>query len=113
MTERSTTTTSACDGFAVVPGELLGHADEAERIGGQLRGDRATVDGIHLDRAAFGELCQLLPEALAPLASAIAGATGALADSLAENAVQLREAAALYGDGDSCAAESLHRLELP
>jgi hypothetical protein len=98
------------EGVRVVPTDLITHAAAMERIAAQVGTDGAAIDGNRPDRAAYGELCQLLPTAMDPVVTRIALAAQALSESLTDTARRLRTSVAGYRDGDAQAAEAYRRL---
>jgi hypothetical protein len=83
----------AADRMRLPAGAVHQHAGTVHEISERMRQARAAVGEVSIDSQAYGQLCQFLPGALAPVFEAAAGAMGSSVEALAETAVELRAVA--------------------
>jgi len=92
---------------------LRTHAGSLDRIADRAETSRSAASVTHLDRGAYGQLCQFMPEYFEP---GMQDTVDGLATSVAELhrlAQSLRAAADLYARSDNAAMLSPTTLRLP
>ncbi len=92
---------------------LRTHAASLDRIGEQAETSRSAASVTHLDRGAYGQLCQFMPEYFEP---GMQDTVDGLASSVAELhrlAWSLRTTADLYARSDAAATLTPTTVSLP
>jgi hypothetical protein len=77
------------DAFAVTPADLVAQAAEVDRLGDEAANARARSDHVVLDRSAYGQLCQVIPEHLNAISVMVVTALGQVGAELHDTAHRL------------------------
>jgi hypothetical protein len=94
-------------GMRFLTGAVLQHAAVVGEVADQMAQARSALHEITMDRQAYGELCQFLPELLSPLFGSAVEVLNDAVDALSETALDLRTTTSDVQDTD---ADNARRL---
>lgn len=101
------------DGFAVPTAALTTHAATVDGIADETELAGQAGDQVRLGNDAYGQLCQVLPSALDPIAGLLVDASHATSAALHDTARALRTAAGAYTGADRSSADRLDGVRGP
>lgn len=91
----------------VHPPTLSSEAGSLDLIAREVALARDAGDAVRLDAGAYGQICVLLPQLIAPLQAALSDTIGAASESIADTAYRLRAVAAAYEAIDAEVARTM------
>jgi Excreted virulence factor EspC, type VII ESX diderm len=98
------------EGFAVPTAALTTHATTVDTIADETALAGQAGDQVRLGADAYGQLCQILPSALDPIAGLLVDAARGTGEALHDTARLLRTAAGAYDGTDRTSADRLNGL---
>jgi hypothetical protein len=101
------------DGFTVPTAALTAHAATVDGIADETALASQAGDQVRLGRDAYGQLCQVLPTVLDPIAGLLVDAARETSAALHDTARALRTAVSAYAGTDRTSADRLDGVRGP